>query len=359
MEIKINEIPAELKKDPAKILEGTLGFGQIFCDRMFKTTYTPEKSWHDAHIGAYEPIVLDPAALVLHYAQEIFEGLKAYKQNDGTVAMFRPEMNAQRFNNSAKRLVMPEVPVEDQLKAFEMLVKELVDWIPTKEGYSLYIRPTMIATTPILGVQPSKEYLFYVICSPVAGYFAGGFKPVSITTSEEFVRAAVGGIGAAKTGGNYAASLMAAKVAKEQGFDQVVWLDANHHRYIEEMGGMNIMFVKGKKIFTCPLTGSILPGITRNSVFTLAPELGYSIEETMLDADQICKEIDSGEISEIFACGTAAVITAVGNFSHKGVNHQVADGQPGDVSKNLYNTLTGIQRGEIADKHGWVHRIEI
>lgn len=359
MEIKLVNVPEEKRIDPKEILEGTLGFGEKFCDLMFKTTYSPEKSWHEAQICAYEPIPLDPAALVLHYAQEIFEGLKAYKQKDGSVAMFRPEMNAKRFNSSAKRMVMPEVKVEDQLQAYEMLVRELVNWIPEKEGYSLYIRPTMIATTPVLGVRPSMEYLFYVICSPVAGYFANGFKPVSITTSEEYVRAAVGGIGAAKTGGNYAASLLAAKVAKEKGFDQVVWLDANQHRYIEEMGGMNIMFVKGKKIYTCPLTGSILPGITRDSIFTLSAELGLEIEETMLDADEVCSQIDSGEITEVFACGTAAVITSVGNFSHKGVNHKVGSGQPGEVTRTLYKTITGIQRGELEDKHGWIHKIEI
>ncbi len=357
MDIRIEPMKPELKKDPKEILAGELGFGQVFCDQMFTVEYNPEQGWHNARIRPYEPFQLDPAALVLHYAQEIFEGLKAYRLPDGGVGMFRPEMNAERMNNSARRLVMPELPVEGQLKAMHWLVKELKDWVPDKAGYSLYLRPTMIATTPVLGVRPSNDYLYYIICSPVAGYFSGGFKPVRIATSQQYVRAAVGGVGAAKTGGNYAASLLAAKAAKEEGFDQVVWLDAKEHRYIEEMGGMNIFFVSGKKLMTCPLTGSILPGITRNSILTLAPELGYEVEETLLDANEVCAKIDSGEIGEIFACGTAAVITAVGEFSHGGTNHKVGDGQPGEITKHLHETLTGIQNGKLEDRHNWTARV--
>lgn len=358
MDIDIRDIPPELKKNPDDYLKGPLGFGKIFCDRMFRCTWSEAKGWHDAEISAYEAIPLDPAALVLHYAQEIFEGLKAYSIPNGGIGMFRPEMNANRMNASARRLVMPEMPVEDQLQAFDLLVRQLEDWIPSQEGYSLYVRPTMIATTPVLGVQPAVDYLYYVICSPVAGYFARGFEPVRITTSQQYVRAAVGGVGAVKTGGNYAASLMAAKKAKKEGFDQVVWLDAKEHRYIEEMGGMNIFFVKGERLYTCELTGSILPGITRDSILTLAPEMGWQVEETLLEVDEICAGIDSGEVSEIFACGTAAVITAVSEFCHAGKNHKIGDGKPGPITSRLYKTLTDIQTWRIEDTHGWTHWVK-
>lgn len=358
MQIDILKQSPETMRDPREILAGPLGFGRIFCDRMFTMMYRNGK-WEDPQIGPYRPFSLDPAALVFHYAQEIFEGMKAYKLADGSIGMFRPEKNAERLNDSARRLVMPEIPVADQLRIYETLVRELKDWVPDQAGYSLYLRPTMIATTPILGVQPSQEYLFYVICSPVAGYFARGFEPVRVATSQEFVRAAVGGIGAAKTGGNYAASLLAARQAKEKGYDQVVWLDAKEHRFIEEMGGMNIFFVKGKDIYTCPLTGSILPGITRDSILTLAPDLGLRAHETMLDVNEVCAAIDSGEITEVFACGTAAVVTAVGLFSHAGKEHPVGDGQPGEVTRTLYKTLVDIQSGQAEDRHGWRYPVSL
>ncbi len=358
MEIRIRKTPDHLKRDPKQVLAGKLGFGQVFCDRMFRARWSEEKGWHDAEIAAYEPIPLDPGALVFHYAQEIFEGLKAYRRPDGGIGMFRPVMNAERFNRSATRLVMPEVPVDDQMQAMTMLVKELQDWIPSGEGQALYLRPTMIASNPVLGVKPATEYLYFVIGSPVGAYFENGFSPVKVATSQEYVRAAVGGTGAAKCGGNYAASLLAAKIAKAQGYDQVVWLDAKEHRYIEEMGGMNIFFVYGDTLATCPLTGSILPGVTRNSILTLAADLGLKAEERMLDVDEVCRGIDAGEVTEVFACGTAAVVTAVGVFGHNGTDHRVGNGEPGQTTRRIYDTLTGIQTGKLGDKHGWCHRVD-
>ncbi len=357
MEIRIREVPAEYKKNPKEVLAGPLGFGKLFTDRMFQVKWTEEKGWHDAEICAHMPLQLDPAALVLHYAQELFEGMKAYYLTDGSIGLFRPEMNCKRLNASARRLVMPEIPVEDQMQAIEMLVRELRDWIPTQPGYSLYIRPTMIATNPLLGVQPAREYLYFVICSPVAAYFERGFQPVRVATSLEFVRAAVGGLGQVKAGANYAASLMAAAEAKKRGYDQVVWLDAKEHRYIEEMGGMNVFVVYGDTLKTCKLTGSILPGITRDSILHMASDLGLKVEETLLDVNEVVKDFDSGKATEAFACGTAAVVTAISHFQHDGTEHKVGDGQPGDVTTKLYETLTGIQSGKLEDRYSWVHRL--
>ena len=359
MQIRYREVPAHAKKDPKEALSGALGFGRVFCDRMFTARFTEDKEeWHDAEIGPYEPIPLDPAALVLHYAQEIFEGLKAYRLPDGGVGLFRPDMNAKRMNDSARRLVMPEMPIDHQVDAYCALVRELKDWVPSQDGYSLYLRPTMIGTTGVLGVRPAKDYLYYVICSPVSGYFERGFLPVRVVTSAKYVRASVGGLGAAKTGGNYAASLLAAQEAKAKGFDQVVWLDAVEHRYIEEMGGMNIFFVyHGEVLTTSPLTGSILPGITRDSILKLAPELGLKALEVRLDADHVAEDIESGKITEVFACGTAAVVTAVSEFHHCGKGHLVGNGEPGPVATKLYETITGIQAGKLPDKYGWTKRV--
>jgi branched-chain amino acid aminotransferase len=358
MQIEICDIPVEKQRDPREVLSKPLGFGRVFCDRMFTMSFH-DGQWRDPKIEAYRTLELDPAALVLHYAQEIFEGLKAYQRADGRIGLFRPEKNAERMNTSARRLVMPEIPVEDQVRIYKTLVSQLKDWVPTQAGYSLYLRPTMIATTPVLGVQAAHDYLYYIICSPVAGYFARGFAPVRITTCREYVRSAVGGLGAAKTGGNYAASLLAAQSAKKEGYDQVVWLDAKEHRYIEEMGGMNIFFVKNGEIYTSPLTGSILPGITRDSILTLAPELGLPIHEDMIDAYEVCKDIKRGAVSEIFACGTAAVVTAIGSFGHAGTDYQVGDGQPGPITRRLYEHLVNLQTGRVEDRHGWCQIVEV
>jgi len=357
MKIEICDIPAELKKNPDVIKSRTLGFGQLFTDRMFITKWNKEKGWHDAKIQAHQALTLDPAALVFHYGQEIFEGLKAYRQTDGGVSLFRPEMNCIRMNQSAKRLMMPTIPVELQLEAIKKLVSLLNDWVPSQDGYSLYLRPTMIGSNAELGIKPASEYLYFIICSPVSGYFADGFKTIKIVTSEKYARAAEGGTGAAKCGGNYAASLKALKEAKEAGYAQNVWLDGKEHRYIEEMGGMNIMFAYGNTIKTCPLTGTILPGVTRDSLMKLLPEFGCRYEETLLDVDQVCSDIDDGLITEIFACGTAAVVTPIHVFAHKGVEHFVGDGEPGEISTKLYEKLTGIQTGKVEDKYGWNVRV--
>ncbi len=357
MKIEVQDIPAELLRNPKEILSKPLGFGQVFCDRMFTCRWNEKEGWHNAKIGPHEPLVLDPASLVFHYGQEIFEGLKAYRLPDGGVGLFRPEMNAKRFNRSAARLMMPEVPVELQLEAYHTLVKELKDWVPSQDGYSLYLRPTMIGVNAELGVKPASEYLFFIICSPVSGYFADGFKAVKIATSENYARAAEGGTGMAKCGGNYAASLKALKEAKDAGYAQNVWLDAKEHRYIEEMGGMNIMFVYEDTVKTCPLTGTILPGITRFSLGELIPDMGYKFEESLLDVEEVCKDIDNGKIKEIFACGTAAVITGISVFAHKGVDHKVGNGEPGENTTKLYKTLTGIQTGKLEDKFDWTVRV--
>lgn len=357
MPLSIRYVPSETRLDPKEVLSRPLGFCRHFCDRMFTMKWNGEKGWHDATIGPYQHLSLDPAAIVLHYAQEIFEGLKAYYRVDGSIGMFRPDRNAERMNVSAKRLVMPEIPVSMQMDAYEAIVRELKDFVPTKEGYSLYLRPTMIGVTPVLGVQPARDYLYYIICSPVSGYFEKGFEPVRVATSGDMIRAAVGGLGAAKTGGNYAASLLATKMAKDQGFDQVVWLDAKEHALAEEMGGMNIFFVYGNTLRTCPLTGSILGGITRDSIFDLAPELGLEARDEAVDVNQALLDIESGKLTEIFACGTAAIVTAVSEFSHQGKTVRVGDGRPGAVTRRLYETLLGIQTGRLPDPRGWRHSV--
>lgn len=353
MTIEIRPVdPHAPRRDPARELEGPLGFGKLFAPRMFSAWYK-KGEWTEVAVHDHQKIPFDPAALVFHYAQEIFEGLKAYRQPDGGIALFRPDRNAWRMNHSAERLAMPTMPAELQIEAFSSLVKDLKDWVPARHGASLYLRPTMFATNAVLGVQPGDEYVYYVIASPVDAYFKGGFKPVSLMTSREYVRAAVGGTGAAKCGGNYAASLLAGKLAKKQGYDQVIWLDAKEHRYIEEMGGMNIFFVYGDTLCTAPLTGSILPGITRDSILKLAVELGYKVKEVMLDVDQVMADIDRGTVTESFACGTAAVVSPVGRILHDNVLHEVNGNEPGAVTAALHKYLTDLQFGVGPDPFGW------
>ena len=272
----------------------------------------------DARIEPYAPFVLDPSCLVFHYAQEIFEGLKAYKWQDGTIALFRPEMNARRFNHSAERMCMPAVPEELFLEGIEELVKLESDWIPTSLGTSLYIRPTMIAVEPVLGVQPSDHYYFYVILSPVGAYYASGFNPVKIMVEDRYVRAVPGGTGEAKTGGNYASSLKAGLEAKKKGFEQVLWLDGVHRRYVEEVGAMNMFFAYEDVVVTAPLTGSILNGVTRDSVLKLAGSMGFKVEERQIDINELMADIRSGKLKEAFGSGTAAVITPVGALCLQG-----------------------------------------
>ena len=334
--------------------ESQLGFGRIFTDRMLLVEWTADKGWHNARIKPYEPFVLDPSAQVFHYAQEIFEGLKAYKWADGRIALFRPEKNARRFNLSADRLCMPELPEELFIEGIKQLVGLERDWIPTAAGTSLYIRPAMIGVQPVLGVSPSDHYYFFVILSPVGAYYAAGFKPVNIMVEDYYVRAVPGGTGEAKTGGNYASSLKAGLEAKKKGFDQVLWLDGREQRYIEEVGAMNMFFMYGNRLVTSELNGSILSGVTRDSVLTLAKQLGCTVEETKIDVNELMADIKAGKVTEAFGSGTAAVITPVGKLHYKGETVQLGSGGVGELTQKLYDTLTGIQTGALPDQFGWV-----
>ncbi|MGB3696744.1 MAG: branched-chain amino acid aminotransferase [Gordonia sp. (in: high G+C Gram-positive bacteria)] len=335
------------------------GFGNYFTDNMVTVDFDREHGWHDARVTPYGPLALDPAAMVLHYAQEIFEGLKAYRQPDGSIAAFRPEANAARFNNSARRLAMPELPAEDFLGSLRALLAADNAWVPAAGGEeSLYLRPFMLATEASLGVRPADKYLYALIASPAGAYFSGGVKPVSVYLCTEYVRATPGGTGDAKFGGNYAASLLAQAQAAEKGCDQVVWLDALEHRYIEEMGGMNLFFVYGSgseaRLVTPELSGSLLPGITRDSLLTLASDAGFQVEERRISTDELRDGVRSGEITEVFACGTAAVITPVGRVQGAADDYVIGDGSTGEVTQALRDTLTGLQRGTFADTHGWM-----
>jgi branched-chain amino acid aminotransferase len=334
-------------------------FGKVFTDHMVTIRWTADEGWHDARLEAYGPFTLDPATSVFHYAQEFFEGLKAYRQDNGSISVFRPEANAARFNSSARRMAMPELPEETFIQALELLVEQDRDWVPAGQGNSLYLRPFMIATQRGLGVNhPSSEYLFCVIASPAASYFSGGLKPVTVWLSQEYTRAAPGGTGAVKCGGNYAAAFTAQQQAVDEGCDQVVWLDAAEHRWVEEMGGMNLFFVYGgNKIVTPALTGSLLPGITRDSLLQLAPKLGIAAEEGRISIDQWQQQCAAGELTEVFACGTAAVITPVGAVKGTDTAWTIGDGSTGPVTQRLREELMGIQYGQLADPFGWVRKI--
>lgn len=356
MEIKILPLPPEKQKQ--KFTDETkLGFGKLFTDRMFIAEWKAGQGWVDARIEPYAPFSMDPACLVLHYSQEIFEGLKAYKWEDGSVVLFRPEMNARRFNLSADRLCMPEVPEELFLKGIEELVRLEKEWIPSTPGTSLYIRPTMIAMEAVLGVKPSDHYYFYVILSPVGAYYSSGFNPVKIMVEDKYVRAVQGGTGEAKTGGNYACSLKAGLEAKKKGFDQVLWLDGIEKRYIEEVGAMNMFFVYGNRVVTASLDGSILNGITRNSVIQLAGKLGFTVEERKLDIETIMADIKNASLTEAFGSGTAAVITPVEALCYKDTTATIGSGGVGTLTQKLYDTLSGIQTGHIPDSFGWVKKL--
>ncbi|MFI6473887.1 MULTISPECIES: branched-chain amino acid aminotransferase [unclassified Streptomyces] len=337
------------------------GFGRHFTDNMVTVRWTEGRGWHDAQLVPYAPLSMDPANMTLHYAQTIFEGLKAYRQADGTVATFRPEANAERFQSSARRIAMPEVPVDLFIAACDALVQQDKAWVPATGEASLYLRPFMIATEVGLGVRPANEYLFIVIASPAGAYFPGGVKPVSVWLSEEYVRAVKGGTGAAKTGGNYAASLVAQAEAAQHGCDQVVWLDAVEHRWIEEMGGMNLYFVYGgeagqkPKIVTPELTGSLLPGITRDSLLKIARDLGYEAVEGRISTEDWKRDNENGTLTEVFACGTAAVITPVGSVKSARANWTQGDGEPGEVTMKLREALLDLQTGVSPDPHGWMH----
>ncbi|MEV0144265.1 MULTISPECIES: branched-chain amino acid aminotransferase [unclassified Nonomuraea] len=334
------------------------GFGQTFTDHMISIEYTEGEGWHDARLQPYGPLTLDPATAVFHYAQELFEGLKAYRQINGSVVTFRPYANAARFNQSAVRMAMPELPEETFVESLEQLVQADREWVPTTEGHSLYLRPFIIATQVGLGVNyPSRTYRYMVIASPAASYFTGGVKPVSVWLSTEYTRAAPGGTGFAKCGGNYAAAFVAQRQAVENGCDQVVWLDAAQHAYVEEMGGMNLFFVIGGKLVTPSLTGTLLPGITRDSILALADDLGLEAEERLVSVEEWQEGCASGEVSEVFACGTAAVVTPVGSVKGADRSWTVADGTPGPVTMRVREELLGIQYGARPDLHGWIHKV--
>ena len=341
------------KKKPEK--GAPLGFGKIFTDHMFVMNYTEGKGWHDARIVPFDRISLSPAAMVFHYGQEMFEGLKAYKGTDGGAYLFRPDMNAKRANASNRRLCIPEIPEEDFVQAIKAVVKVDQDWIPTDPGTSLYVRPFVIATDEFLGVKPSSTYLFIVILSPSGAYYESGLAPVGIWIEDEYVRAVRGGIGFAKTGGNYAASLIAQVKAHDEGFSQVLWLDGVERRYIEEVGAMNIFFKIDGKIVTPALSGSILPGITRNSVITLCRDWGYEVEERKISVDELIEAQKSGKLEECFGTGTAAVISPVGKLRYEDEVMEINGGKIGEISARLYDTVTGIQSGAIKDPYGIWH----
>ncbi|MDC8832587.1 branched-chain amino acid aminotransferase [Alteromonas gilva] len=335
-------------------------FGATFSDHMFTQEYRVGKGWHKAEVTPYHALSLDPSAAVLHYSQEIFEGLKAYRNANGNINLFRPLQNCRRFNRSAERMVMPTVDEDFHLDAIKALIKLDHAFVPDKPGASMYIRPTMIATSPKLGLGASNSYMHFIITGPAGAYFQGGFNPISVCIANKYRRAVAGGVGEAKTGGNYAASLYASEEAAKKGYSQVLWLDAVEGRYIEEVGAMNICFVyDGKTIVTPSLSGSILPGITRKSILQLAPTLGYEVSEQRLDVNQIVDDIKSGKITECFGCGTAAVISPVGSLCYLDEDYVINNNQTGPVSKHLYDQLTGIQYGTIADPFDWVIEVPV
>ena len=330
-----------------------LGFGKIFTDHMFVMNYTEGKGWHDPRIEPFHNISLSPAAMVYHYGQEMFEGLKAYKSENGDVYLFRPDMNAKRTNATNDRLVIPQLPVEDFVQAISAVVDVDRDWIPTEPGTSLYVRPFIIATDEFLGVAPSKTYLFIVILSPSGAYYESGLAPVGIWIEDEYVRAVRGGMGFAKTGGNYAASLIAQQKAHDAGFSQVLWLDGVERKYIEEVGAMNIFFKIAGKVVTPALNGSILPGITRDSVIQVCKDWGYEVEERKISADELLEAQRSGTLEECWGTGTAAVISPVGKLRYKDDVMDINGGNIGQLSQKLYDTITGIQLGRLEDNRGW------
>jgi len=348
--------PQERKALFKNILE--VPFGSIFTDHFFIMTYQKGSGWHSARIEPLRDICLHPGALVFHYGQEIFEGLKAFHRDDGKIILFRPEKNVARFNRSARRMCMPEVDNEFFMEAMLQLVTLERRWIPKQRGSSLYIRPTMIATEVGLGVRSATDYLFYILLAPVGPYYKEGFKPIGLYVTTEYIRAAVGGVGEAKTGGNYAASLLAGEEAHKAGYSQVLWLDAVNHEYVEEVGAMNIFFAFGKTLVTAPLNGSILHGVTRESVIELARHLGYTVREDRLSIHDLTAGIEKGTLTEIFGTGTAASISPVGKISFKGKEYSIGNGGVGPISQKLYDYLLDLQYGRRADTFNWLTVID-
>ena len=354
MEIKI-ERAKTLKEKPD---QNNIGFGTYFTDHMFMMDYTEGIGWHDARIVPYAPIAMDPATMVLHYAQETFEGLKAYRNPKGEITLFRPEMNARRMINSNKRICMAELPEDMFVEAVEAIVKYEQDWIPTAKDTSLYIRPFMFASEASVGVHPAKSYTFVIILSPVGSYYPEGVNPVKIWVEDEYVRAVKGGTGFTKCGGNYAASIAAQVKAESHGYTQVLWLDGVHRKYVEEVGTMNVMFLINDTVVTAPLEGSVLPGVTRDSIIHILKDWGYKVEERELSIDELMEAGHNGELKEAFGTGTAAVISPVGQLYYKGEEIVINDFKTGELTQKLYDTLTGIQWGRLEDKYGWVRYIK-
>jgi branched-chain amino acid aminotransferase len=335
----------------------TLEFGNVFTDHMFIMDYDVDAGWHDARILPYGPIELDPASAVLHYAQEMFEGLKTYVTKDGSVQLFRPDMNAKRTNRTNSRICIPPIDEEFYVEAIKELVRVDKDWVPAAEGTSLYIRPFIFASEPFLGVRPSLQYKFMIILSPVGPYYKGGLAPTKIFVEDEYVRAAIGGTGQTKIGGNYAASLKSQVKAHDLGFAQVLWLDGNERKYVEEIGTSNAFFVMGGEVWTAPLSGTILPGITRDSVIQLLKDWGIPVREKRFTIQEVFDAHADGKLSEAFASGTAAVISPVGELRWTDKNMVINNGEIGALSQKLYDNITGIQCGELPDTHSWTVKL--
>ncbi len=351
LDIRIEKTTAPKQKP---VDESKLGFGRIFTDHMFIMNYTEGKGWHDARVVPYAPVVLDPSALVFHYAQECFEGMKAYRRKDGGVQLFRPEKNAQRMLSTHDRLCIPPIPEEDFVQAVKALVEVDADWVPHSEGTSLYIRPFTIATEAVLGVKAAAEYQFIIIASPSGAYYAEGINPVRIYVEDQYTRAAPGGTGYIKCGGNYAASIIASEKAHKLGFSQVLWLDGVERKYVEEVGSMNIFFKIDGEIYTAPTCGTVLPGITRMSCIELMKEWGYQVNETRLAITDLMQAAKEGKLEEVFGTGTAAVISPVGELVYEDQSAIINGGKIGELTHKLYDTLTGIQWGTLPDEHGWI-----
>lgn len=354
------DIRVEKTQNPKPIpdKDNPLTFGTIFTDHMFIMNYETGKGWHDPRIVPYQPVVLDPSAMVFHYAQEMFEGLKAYKTEDGRTLLFRPDKNIERANNTNRRICIPTIDPEDFLQAIKAIVKMDEAWIPTKPGTSLYIRPFIIATDPYLGVRPSDTYQFMIILSPVGAYYPEGLNPVKIWIEDEYVRAVKGGIGEAKTGGNYVASIASQVKAHEEGYSQVLWLDGIERKYIEEVGAMNIFFKIKGKVVTPKLNGSILPGVTRDSCIALCKVWGMEVEECRISVQELFESAENGSLEEVWGTGTAAVISPVGHLRWENHIVKIQDGGIGPVSQKLYDTVTGIQLGKLEAPKGWIEEVK-
>lgn len=352
------EIKIELTNQPkVKPNDDKLIFGTQFTDHMFIMDYEEGKGWYDPRIVPYQPITLDPAAMIFHYGQTVFEGLKAYRTSEGTVQLFRPQENFKRLNKSNERMVIPPIDEQFALKALKKLLEIEQDWVPSAEGTSLYIRPFVIATDPYLGVRPSHQYKFMIILSPVGAYYKEGINPVKIAVENEYVRTVLGGTGEAKTAGNYAASLKAQEIVEAQGFTQVLWLDGVEKKYIEEVGSMNVFFKIDGEVVTPALTGSILHGITRNSVIQLLKHWNIPVVERKVSMEELAKAHEEGRLEEAFGTGTAAVISPIGLLNWREKDYVINDSKTGEVSKRLYDTLTGIQYGKIEDPFNWIEKI--